>query len=224
MLTRAGGLICRTFPLSIYMENPETPSAPAPDPKVAEALAFLQAAEQSAATGDASRIAWTLQQYEQAISKLGALLSEGSDVARFLALAWVGRGNVQRTRGDQEGFNEALRSYDEGIKVVRAAEVDPALEAMRQNDLANIWTNRGVTLLAVPQAEALTEAVVVTAVRSLPEHEGPAGLLPARPHRLFAALARVVLAPDASDPLCVALVLQAVVRAGEGVALPREVD
>jgi tetratricopeptide (TPR) repeat protein len=134
------------------------PSAPAPHPKIAEALAFLQAAEQSAATGDPSRAAWTIQQFDEGISRLKPFLAAGGDPLRWFALAWMGRANVLRARG-AAGLAEALKSYDEAAKVLTAASATGTSEEFRRDDLGNVWINRGLALLAAGSPEHLSEAV-----------------------------------------------------------------
>jgi tetratricopeptide (TPR) repeat protein len=138
------------------MENPD---APVPNPKIAEALAFLQAAEQSAGSGDPSRAAWTIQQFDEGISRLRPLVSGGGDPLRWLALALMGRANIQRTQRGEAGLTDALRSYDEAIAVLKSTTATGASEDVRRDDLANVWINRGLTLLASGSPEQLTEAI-----------------------------------------------------------------
>jgi len=131
---------------------------PAPNPKIAEALAFLQAAEQSAATGDPSRVAWTVQQFDQGISRLRPFLGQVPEVQRWLGLALLGRADVLRTRGAQS-LAEVLRNYDEATKIMAAGELDPGSLPLRRNDLGNVLTNRAITLIGAGSPEQLTEAV-----------------------------------------------------------------
>ena len=132
--------------------------APTPPPKIAEALAFLQAAEQSAATGDPSRVAWTVQQFDQGISRLRPFLGQVPEVQRWLGLALLGRANVLRTRGAQS-LAEVLRNYDEAAKIMAAGELDAESELLRRNDLGNVWTNRAITLITAGAPEQLADAV-----------------------------------------------------------------
>ena len=132
--------------------------APTPPPKIAEALAFLQAAEQSAATGDQSRIAWTVQQFDQGISRLRPFLGQVPEVQRWLGLALLGRANVLRARGAQS-LAEVLRNYDEAAKIMAAGELSPESEPLRRNDLGNVLTNRAITLIGAGAPEQLTGAV-----------------------------------------------------------------
>jgi hypothetical protein len=156
-LTGAKGLILRTvLNAHLFMENP---AAPAPHPKIAEALAFLQAAEQSAATGDPSRVAWTVQQFDEGLIRLKPFLSGGGDPLRWFALGLMGRANVLRTRGEA-GLVEALKSYDDAVNVLKAATATGPSEEFRRDDLANVWINRGLALLAAGSPEQLAQAVL----------------------------------------------------------------
>jgi len=133
-------------------------AASAPNPKLAEALAFLQAAEQSAAAGDPSRIAWTLQQFDEGLSRLRPFAEQGGEPLRWFSLALLGRANVHRSRGP-EGLTDALAGYDEAIRVIEATSATGPSEEVRRDDLANVWLNRGLALLAAAAPEKLTEAV-----------------------------------------------------------------
>jgi tetratricopeptide (TPR) repeat protein len=132
-------------------------AAPAPHPKIAEALAFLRAAEQSAATGDPSRAAWTLQQFDEGIARLKPFLAGGGDPLRWVALALIGRAGV--LRGREGGLPEALRSYDEAATILTNTTATGPSEEFRRDDLGNVWINRGLALLAAGSPENLTEAV-----------------------------------------------------------------
>ncbi len=133
-------------------------AASAPNPKIAEALAFLQAAEQSAATGDPSRLAWTLQQFDEGLARLRPFAEQGGDPLRWFSLALLGRANVLRSRGS-EGLTDALAGYDEAIRVMEATSATGPSEDVRRDDLANVRLNRGLALLASGVPEKLTEAV-----------------------------------------------------------------
>jgi tetratricopeptide (TPR) repeat protein len=135
----------------------ENPAAPTPHPKITEALAFLRAAEQSAASGDPSRAAWTLQQFDEGIARLKPFLAGGGDPVRWVALALMGRANV--LRGREGGLPEALRNYDEAAAVLGNATATGPSEEFRRDDLGNVWVNRGLALLAASSPEQLTEAV-----------------------------------------------------------------
>jgi tetratricopeptide (TPR) repeat protein len=136
----------------------ENSPAPAPHPKIAEALAFLQAAEQSAATGDASRVAWTVQQFDEGLTRLKPFLTEGGDPLRWFALGLMGRANVLRSRGEA-GLAEALKSYDDAVNVLKGATATGSSEEFRRDDLGNVWINRGLALLAAGSAQQLAQAV-----------------------------------------------------------------
>ncbi len=136
----------------------ENPAAPAPHPKIAEALAFLQAAEQSAATGDPARVAWTVQQFDEGLSRLQPFLKDGGDPLRWFSLGLLGRANVLRSRG-AAGLADALKSYDDAAKVLMAASATGPSEEFRRDDLGNVWINRGLALLAAGTPEQLAEAV-----------------------------------------------------------------
>jgi len=137
-------------------ETPEQTSTP--DPKIAEALSYLEAAKQSAETGDPSRVSYTIHLYDQAVEKLAALAAEGGNTARLQALAWVGRASIKRSQGP-EGVIEALSNFDQAINLVKGATVETENEDFRKNDLADIWINRGITQLGNPVAEAAAEAI-----------------------------------------------------------------
>ncbi len=177
-------------------ETPEQTPAPTPNPKVAEALSYLEAAEQSANSGDASRAAYTVQLYDQAVEKLAELAGEGANTARLQALAWVGRASIKRTQGP-EGLLEALGNFDQAINLIKGASVEAESEDVRKNDLADIWINRGITQLGSQAPEAPAEALrnfdeAIELRRSLPagpEHQYAYGLADAYMHRA-AALGR----------------------------------
>ncbi len=135
----------------------ENPAAPAPHPKLAEALAFLRAAEQSAASGDPARAAWTLQQFDEGIARLKPFLAAGGDPVRWMALAFMGRAGVLRQR--EGGLPEALRSYDEAAAILGNATATGPSEEFRRDDLGNVWVNRGLALLISGTPEHLAEAV-----------------------------------------------------------------
>ncbi|MGC4073362.1 MAG: hypothetical protein QM760_12770 [Nibricoccus sp.] len=137
----------------------ENPASPAPNPKIAEALSFLQAAEQSAATGDPSRVAWTIQQFDEGLSRLAPFVSGGGDPVRWFALGLLGRANVLRSRGEA-GLADALKSYDEAANVLKAATATGPSEEFRRDDLGNVWINRGLALLAAGSPEQLAQAVI----------------------------------------------------------------
>jgi tetratricopeptide (TPR) repeat protein len=173
----------------------QNPAAPAPHPKIAEALAFLQAAEQSAATGDPARLAWTIQQFDEGIARLTPFAMAGGDPRRWLALAWCGRGNAQRARG-AAGFAEARRSYDEAVKIFETTAASGAADDARRHDLANVWMNRGLALLAAGAPEHIVEALAnfdhaIAQRRELPagpNHEYRFGLAASWLHRADALI------------------------------------
>jgi len=112
-----------------------------------------------------------------------------------LVLVFAGRGPLEgelRRRAATHGERVRLLGFQEDVPAV--------LDALDVFALPSLWEGFG---LSVAEALARGKPVVVSAVDSLPEVVGPAGVLvpPARPARLAAALDELLQSPSARAEL-----------------------
>jgi tetratricopeptide (TPR) repeat protein len=117
-----------------------------------EADAVVTAAAEFGA--DPARLGTALAGADQAIALLEPA-PRNAALRQMLAYAWMIRGNVLRGQG--AGVAPTLQAYDTARELLAEAAADPAAHYLRDT-LANVWTNRGITLLT-GDAEALAEAV-----------------------------------------------------------------
>ena len=85
------------------------------------------------------------------------LLEPMDDVSTFQRMsgaAWTLRGNALRDLGGAESRAEAKRCYAEAIR--RLAPLVEAQDAGAFNELANAWTNQGISLLHENTRESLS--------------------------------------------------------------------
>lgn len=111
-----------------------------PNPTVAEALSFLQAAEQSAQTGTPQGLDWAIQQFDLALTRLRTVSPESAEYRRMLALALFGRTNIALRRAGAPGYDEAMKAYEEALDILRSSGFEDV--DLRLNDEANIWIAR----------------------------------------------------------------------------------
>lgn len=84
-------------------------------------------------------------------------ISADNDLRRLLAAAHVLRGHAKRAMGTPVSREESVSAYDDALELLNVS--NESQTPLERNEIANAWTNRGITLLNEPTKEALQKAV-----------------------------------------------------------------
>ncbi|WP_404425750.1 hypothetical protein [Nibricoccus sp. IMCC34717] len=135
----------------------DTPAPLHPNPKVAEALSFIQAAENSLQAGTPQGADWALQQYGFAIDRLRVVSPESAEFRRMLALAVFSRANAIVRKGGDKALAEATPQFDEALSLLRSSGFED--KDVIRNDEANVWMAQAQALAGLDGANRWRDAI-----------------------------------------------------------------